>query len=288
VRRNEFQSFFELYSAANSYFKNNNESLDLRILAEVEHYIVSMVLWNERFFIPCLLPENNKERIAEFFRLLCDALVTTRKKLQVEIPKWANEFRFEEESRIQEKKAGLLEEIRKIDDEINKYERYKRILIFDNDSLVDSVSEVFERGFSLKTDTYDELKEDLKIIDEKDKPIIFVEIKGVNRGVKREDINQTDSHRERAGLPADFPSILIMNTHIKNSRTLAEKNQDVAKEQVEYANKINVLVLRTYDLLGLLRLHLAKKISQGEVLEILTTKSGWLKVIDQQVQVVTE
>ncbi len=44
--------------------------------------------------------------------------------------------------------------------------------------------------------------------------------------------NRIDTHRERAGLSPDFPTVIFINTHIKNARTLEEKDKDVPAEQV--------------------------------------------------------
>ena len=288
VKRNEFLKFFEIYGAANSYFSNHNSQIDMRVLAKVRGDAVSIVLSDKMFVIPCLLPENISDRIEEFFCLLSDALISTRKKLHVEIPDWVNEFKFETELALLEERSRLLAEAEDKDAQIIQFERYKRILLFDGDMLVDCVGEVLRKGFGLKTDTHDELKEDLKILDDEGQPIIFLEIKGTNRGLKREHVNQTDSHRERAELPVDFPTILIVNTHIKNSRNLTEKDQDLPAEQVRHAAKTNVLVLRTYDLLKLLKLHLTGQLSREIVLELLTKNSGWLRVTDEKAEVETE
>jgi len=288
TKRDEFIRFFDVYGAANTHFKNLNGNVDLRVIAEFRGRVVSFALFDNSFFIPCLLPDNNSERVEEFFRLLSDALASTRKKLQVEIPSWVSEFKFAQEEPLIENRVQLLTEVEHIDSKLRELNQFKRVLVCDGDALVDCVRDVFSLGFRVKVDGIDELREDLKLLNDKNDPLFFIEVKGTNRGVKREHINQADSHRERADLPPDFPALLIMNTHIKNSRTLSEKNQDIAFEQVTHARKSNVLILRTYDLLGLLKMHLAEKIGLDEVKVLLATNSGWLRVVDQDIQVLPE
>ena len=124
----------------------------------------------------------------------------------------------------------------------------------------------------------DEFKEDLKIVNDDNEPLVFVEVKGTNRGVKREYVNQTDSHRERAGLKSTFPSLLVINTHIKNSASIKDKDQIIPDDQIKYAARIGVLIVRTLDLLFLLR-HLSNgKVSQHEVVDLFLNNVGWLKV----------
>jgi hypothetical protein len=287
-KRDEFLRFLNIYGAANSHFKNHNNHLDWKVIAEINGRVTAFLLFDSSFFIPCLIPDNNPERIQEFFRLLADALISTRKKLNVEIPTWVAEFEFKEESELRETRNALFAEMEHIDTKMRELNQLKRILVSDGDALVEGVRDVFSLGFGLKVDGIDELKEDLKILDKDNQPLLFIEVKGTNRGVKREHINQADSHRERSSLSPEFPTLLIMNTHIKNSRSLSEKNQDVAQEQVSHARRINVLVLRTYDLLELLKMHLSGHVQLEETISLLTTNSGWLRVVDQEIHVLPE
>jgi len=202
------------------------------------------------------------------------------------VPAWADRFQFGEELELKEKKNTILKEAEKIDEQLGLFQGFKKVLLFDGDLLVDAVIEVFRNGFGFKIDATEEYKEDIKILDPNGKPIIFAEIKGTNAGVKREHINQADSHRERAGLPSEFPVILIINTNIKNSRNLTEKDQPVSSEQIQHACKNNILILRTIDLLRLLRSRMDGKISDKQVNELIKNNSGWLMFSDDNWKVV--
>lgn len=275
-KRDEFKKFFELYGAACTRFIIHNEGLNSRTLATVNHQAVSMVLCDDIFFTPSLIPAH--ERLEEYFFMLGEALSSCRNKILTEIPSWVDGFQFNEEKEISTKKIALTEEIEKIDKQSETLNKFKSILVAADDNLVDAVADVFRNGFGLPVDDTDEFKEDLKVLSADNKPIIFAEIKGTNAGIKREHINQADSHRERAGLAANFPCLLIMNTHIKNSRNVDEKDKSVADEQIRHAVNTNVLILRTLDLLYLLKAYLEGEVSQEEILSLLTTSKGWLKV----------
>jgi hypothetical protein len=198
-------------------------------------------------------------------------------EFRVDVPLWVSRFSFEKESKLTEKREHLLAEVENINSEILKYSQYKKILLGSGDILVEHVACVLRDGFSFKINSDDELKEDLKILNDKNEPLIFVEIKGTNRGVKREYINQTDSHRDRAGLDSTFPSLLLINTHIKNSASIEEKDQIVPDDQVKHAVKSGVLILRTLDLLYLLGHIDSGNISQQELIEIFRNNVGWLR-----------
>jgi len=235
-------------------------------------------LFDSEFFIPSLLPENTEERIYEYFSLLAESLASSFNKLRIEVPSWVAQFSFEKELTISEKKQQLLKEIENINKSLANYSQYKKILIGSGEVLVEHVAAVLKNGFSFNINSDDELKEDLKILNENNEPIIFVEVKGTNRGVKREYINQTDSHRDRAGLDASFPSLLLINTHIKKSVSLEDKDQAISEDQIKHAVKIGVLILRTLDLLFLLKQKDNGTISQQEIIELFTNNVGWLRV----------
>jgi len=275
--RDEFTKFLELYGAASSSFRNYSKEPDWRIIARFRSSVVGMILFDREFFIPSLLPENTDDQILEYFTLLAEALTSSFNKLRVEIPLWLAQYSFEKEKALAEKKQQLQEEIENIDTSMSKYTQFKKILLGSGDILVEHVATVFKDGFSFKINSEDEFKEDLKIINDDNEPIIFVEVKGTNSGVKRQYVNQTDSHRDRAGLGADFPSLLLINTHIKKSVSIEEKDQPIPEDQIKHAVKIRVLILRTLDLLFLLRHMDNGKISQEEIYEIFCNSVGWLK-----------
>ena len=87
-------------------------------------------------------------------------------------------------------------------------------------------------------------------------------------------------------MPADFPSILVINTHIKNARSIDEKDQQIATEQIKHAVKNNVLILRTLDLLRLLNLKFNRDIQKNQIISLLTTNAGWLKVSEDKWEII--
>lgn len=277
-KRSEFDRFLKLYGAAHTTFSNNNEDLLLRPLATFHNKIVGMVIGDNLFYVPVLLP--SKDHIHEFISLLIQAIIATRSKLVNEIPEWAEKYIIKDEAYLNSEKTQALEKIEDIDSKLRQLDRFKTILVHGDENLVDSVSYTLKNGFGINVNKVDEFREDLKILDDAGDVSVLCEIKGVNRGVTREHINQTDNHRERAGLPPTFPAILIINTNMKNARSIEDKNQDIAGEQVSHAKKMNVLILRTIDLLRLLHAFLIGRVDKGQILQLLSSSRGWLKVGD--------
>ena len=275
---NEFTRFLELYGAGSSHFINYNNEVELREIANCGQSILGMVLFDNEYFIPSLVPENTIDRITEYFFLLSEALTSSYNKLRVEIPLWASKFCFEKESILNAEKDRLIQVIEGIDNELAKYGQYKKVLIGGGEALVESVATLLKDGFRFKIDYTEEFKEDLKIISADKVQLVFIEVKGTNRSVIREHINQTDSHRERAELDSTFPSLLVINTHIKNSKSIEDKDKSINEDQLKHAVKMRVLIVRTLDLLYLLRHMDNGKISQQEIIELFCHKVGWLRV----------
>lgn len=278
VKRNEFTAFLKLYGAARSYFKDLNREMELQTIATVGDRTVGFVLGGKEFFVPSLVPENVPVKIDEYFCSLADALTSTVNKLATEVPGWVNAFKFPEEQNLLERQEVLAAEGKQLDERLAIFEQFKRVLVADGDQLVKAVTHVLEDGFGFKVDDIDEYREDLKIVDAEGKPVVFAEVKGTNAGVKREHVNQADSHRERAGLAVEFPTVLIVNTHIKNARTLEEKDKPVPGEQIAHAARNKVVILRTLDLLGLVALVNKGAMPAENVLGLLRGAGGWLRV----------
>jgi hypothetical protein len=278
----------DLFGAANSWFEAVGK-WNLKSIATAEGKLAGMIFGRQTFCVPSQIPEATRDKIAEpnprtkeFFELLTDGLVSVVRKQAVAIPEWADAYKFDKERDALARKDTITEEMSRLEAEIDSFRRCKWILINDGDDLVDAVKHVLETGFGFRVESVEEFREDMKLLGEDNKPLLFVEVKGTNRGVKREHVNQADSHRERSGLAPTFPSILIMNTSIKNARSLAEKDEPVASEQVEHAKRHNILILRTLDLLRLMGLHSRGAITSAEVQGLLTTGAGWLKGTDDE------
>ena len=287
---NEFKRFLELFGAASSFFTNYNQTIDFYLLASdlIYNKPVGMILNRSEYYLPSLIPDSRIEVIQEYFEILVDAITSVHNKLHQAVPEWVAAFKFDEEPRLMDKRASLMDKVENIDQRIDKLTKFKAALVHSGAELVADVSAALEAALGIKVDAIDDFREDIKLIGDDGKALAVCEIKGINRGIKRENINQTDSHRERSGFDEGFPAILIANANIKHARSIAEKEQEVDPEQVRHAVNMRILVMRTIDLLGLLRLVLAGKLTQLEACDLVLLKVGWLRVQSDEVQIVTD
>jgi len=274
----EFKRFLEVFGAANTFFKNHNDALECNVLAKVGNAEVGLILERSEYFLPSLVPDPRPDVVTEYFELLIDAITSVHNKLHVVVPEWATAFEFIEEVSLSKERASLLGGLSRIDQRLEQLNGFKAALVQTGPELVSNVTAMLVAALGTKVDATEEFREDVKLIGEDGKVIAVCEIKGINRSVKRENINQTDSHRERSGFDETFPALLIANTNIKAARSLAEKNQDIAVEQVKHAVHMRVLIMRTIDLLGLLRLVLCGKQTPETARTLVLSTIGWLQV----------
>jgi hypothetical protein len=286
IKSDEFRPFLKLHGAANSYFEHYNSNIDWRVIAEASGHCTGMIINRNNYFLPSLIPDDRPEIIAEYFTLLAQGLISSYNKLHITVPDWVKSFEFHEEERLVKEKGELLGRINEIEDRETKLNQFKSILVLTGDDLAEAVGQVFSDGLKIRVDNKDELREDFKLLNSSSDPICLCEVKGVNKGVKREHINQADSHRERSGFNESFPSVLIANTHIKNSRSVDEKDQEIAQEQIHHAVKMDILILRTIDLLELARLFLNEKISTDQLISLITENKGWLRIESEKISVI--
>ncbi len=254
------------------------------MLAKVDHAPVGLLLNQAEYFLPSLVPDARPDVVNEYFELLVDAITSLHNKLHQAVPEWVGAYQFHEEAALLEERAALLSRVSGIDRRLEQLTRYKASLVHTGPELVTDVSAILEATLGTKVDAVDEFREDVKLIGDDGKVLGVCEIKGINRGVKRENINQTDSHRERSGFAEGFPALLVANTNIKSARSIAEKEQDVASEQVKHAVHMRVLIMRTIDLLGLLRLVLAGKLTTQDARSLVLSNVGWLRVQSDDIQ----
>lgn len=287
IKSDEFRDFLKVYGAANSYFENYNSNLDWRVIAQASRKCSGMIISRNNYFLPTLIPDNRPEIVEEYFTLLVNGLTSSYNKLQISIPEWVKSFKFDEESSLVEEEQVLLTQLQELRERNDTLEQFKSSLAMTGEDLVESLISVFTEGFGILVDGTDELREDFKLLNNESEPFCLCEVKGVNKGVKREHINQADSHRERSGYDEKFPSLLIVNTHIRNARSVEEKDQEIAEEQIRHAVSMNILILRTIDILGLLRMFLGGTLNRNALEALLVKNSGWLRIKNATYEVIT-
>lgn len=287
--RDEFKSYLADYGVTQAYFELYGIASQIKPICTLNSNscLVGLIFNDSVFILPCLAVDKDEKSTVKLFDTVAKAIVATLPKLAQEIPAWVDhDFVFQEEKRLLTELKKQKEILSDIETEIATYKNFKGALIFGHDSLVANIGYVLENFLQIKVSRIEEYKEDLKLL-QNGKLIAIAEVKGVNSGVQREQINQVDSHRERQGLAPGFPALLIINTKMA-ATSLKDKDLLVASEQIKKAVNDKVLIVRTLDLLNLIKLVEISKISKDEILRIFKEEHGWLKATEEMFEIMKE
>ena len=123
----------------------------------------------------------------------------------------------------------------------------------------------------------DEIYEEDFWIIEHNKETLIIEVKGLDKNLKRQHISQLDEHRAAREKPDDFPALLIVNS-FNRARSLKEKDRNISTNEIKKAVRTNILILRTLDLCSAYYLMERKELDPKELLKIIKTERGWLNV----------
>lgn len=280
---NEFIKYHESFGVAKTgFFINPNPyttNRDCKPLISFNKRYCSGFEWRkQKFFLPFHTTTFTRENLERLTRLVADAVIAYKAKNDKVVPEWVGSFQFSTEAELENKIEALLEETEMLDSALGAWKDYKSILCTSGDHLKETAVTILSQFFGLEIDPLDEGREDAKIIEEK-AAVALIEIKGTNKGIKREYINQVDSHRERNGLNNTTPGILLINNEMDIEVIEVKLGTSVPQEHIAHAKNLNILIIRTVDLLFFMK-HWEvtdKETRKRDFLGYIRSGGGWLK-----------
>jgi hypothetical protein len=165
--------------------------------------------------------------------------------------------------------------LERLEAELEQYNAKKDILFLRGDALTNRLCDWIPANLHIRTSRTEEFIEDLMLVGADTTPFALCEVKAVNGNVQRDHVYQVAKHRAERGKPEEFPALLIANT-FADTATVQER-QPVGANEIMIAAKNNVLIVRTLDLLFLSDQIERRLVARGELLELITTESGWLR-----------
>ena len=158
---------------------------------------------------------------------------------------------------------------------------YKSMLIETGDKLVEIVFNTLQEILGVDLSHFvDEKKED--VLFKKDSITYIGEIKGINGGIGNSHISQVDNHKslyedklqEEGAQEESIKKLLIIND--QRSKPLNER-EPIHQNQINKANKEDVLIIRTSDLLNILEKYRQSKLDREEIFKKLATQTGQIQ-----------
>ncbi len=207
-------------------------------------------------------------------------------------PEWFNDIKILDDVDIENEVSQIEEEITKLqkkkENKLIKLEENKEIkrVLYQTDKKLQTIvikmlNEILEYE---DKEFIDEMEEDYRIC--KGKNTFLIETKGLLRNVNRNDISKTDCHvqiyidkLEEEGKDQDKEKVKVKGIFIvANQRNRRIEERDKLPEgQITLAEKYNILIIRTEQLLKLYEDFINKKIKTQEIIELFKTQIGEFK-----------
>ncbi len=247
-KASEFRIYLDRFGIAQTQFSVKDGLQTSKILAHVSEAAVAFETGGQFFFLPFFTTKRDGKELVDALSLTVGSILEYKRKNDIYLPAWVSKLQFKAEAKIRLEVQKVERQLVKLTEEVGKWEKYKAILCTSGSNLNTIVVEVLRDFFGLDLKSEEKYIEDAVIYDHTGKPIFVVEIKGVNGGIKREQINQVDSHRERLGFGSDIPGLLVINDFMDVENFDERKAKSFDPQNLTHARNNNVKILRTVTL----------------------------------------
>lgn len=268
-KADEFAEYLHDFGICRTTFSNPREKHKPRVLASRGTGIAAAELLGQFFFLPLPSIHRSIPEIKKLSTKCVDAVLDYKRRNDLHLPPWIENIEFHSEKVLREEINKLEKQIIERREDLSKWRRYKGILSASGRTLSSVVVELLRDYFGLTLKSKEEFVEDA-IIYEADKPSFVVEIKGVNAGLKRDHVNQVDSHRERLNILPEVPGLLIINDFSDINELAERKAKTFDDLHISHAEKLNIKILRTTTLLEIVQAFEFEKNRSTKFLQLLS------------------
>lgn len=252
-KSDEFSDYLHDFGISRTTFWNARDDHKPRALAVINNGgFVGAELVGKIFFLPLPSIKKAKPELIKLVTKCTEAVLEYKRRNDLHLPTWVENFEFQTEKKLHTEVVDLEKQIIQKQEELSKWRKYKGILSASGKSLNGLVVEILRDYFKLDLHSKEEFVEDA-VIRDGNKPLFVVEIKGVNGGLKRDHVNQVDSHRERLGISPEVLGLLIINDFTDIDGLAERKAKAYDKLHVDHAEKLNIKILRTTTLIEIIR-----------------------------------
>lgn len=267
---------------ADFYFDSQYIESKNIVLVSSKSKKITTIKVNNNLYYTTLNISNSSEKLEEFLQ---KTKISSIEK--IEIPKWLEDVNILDDSTIKES----LSEIERIIDEkqsqknnemlrLEKNNKIKSILYETDKILQNQVIEVLNEMLDYNDDNFiDEMEEDFRI--KKENITFIVETKGLKRNIAGTDVSKTFNHvlmyeekLQEIGKKENVKGIFIVATQRDRCLQEREKTPD---RQISIAERNNILIIRTEELLKLFEAFRNKKIKTEEIIKIFNEQIGEFK-----------
>lgn len=286
TRRSEFKSFLDDVGATQIEFLET--AIDDIICSIDDRHVVGFSKRIENgllLYIPCVWGAKDPSYTVDRLKKLVAGLIAYSARRILEPPSYLAGPQFAKE-RVARQEIDRIqkEELAPLEKAVKYYSKMKSILWLGNNSLVSAVNE-FLRNFGFQTYVDEICEEDLWIV-EKEKKLVIIEVKGLNKNLTRRDIAKLDEHREAREVP-DLTGLLIANTFMV-ADSIEVKDQPFPPNVIKKAVSSRLLITRTLDLCRIYdQLEKLGTRPSNVLLKTMIGRIGWLTFKDGRIKIMS-
>lgn len=278
LKRSEFKNYFEKWGSSKNIFSHYGETKFDDIIYHVSDLALGFLEdFNKGMliYLPCQRNLSNMDDLANLFKTLIDNLITYVTRIRTELPDFAKEPFFEEETKIYGELKEMEQKVQDIKCALKPYYTAKVLAFASEYELQKLVPKFLNDEFGIPTLQNETYNEDFWLLDSDGKKIAICETKSYVKGFSKSGVYDVFNHREYHKLDDTFPAILFVNVNL-NAAGWKQKLSPIAPQDYQVATSNNVLVVRIEDILFMWDAFKKNKITKEEIIKILTTNKGWL------------
>lgn len=279
TRDSEFEHYVNSYGEPTTVFEvPRDPRIEKRVIVELTNgAAVGLEFDHQLFFLPFRPKEKQWPTAMSIAKTVSQAISSYRRNRVIEIPDWVDEIRFQNEEALYLKINAALENVNRLESELESWRDYKGILTTSGIPLKSRVIAILENFFGLRIDGLEGDHEEAVIKGDDDVPLVMFQTKSADEYLPKIWCDELNFHKTLHELPESIAGVLFVNMD-KSSHWLSSRiSKTVAPDIVEYAEKHDVLIVRSIDLLFLMQQLENNPRRKNLLLEILASGGGWLK-----------
>jgi hypothetical protein len=231
-----------------------------------------------------ILPYQPSASLWVMLERLVGAVLEHREGMHLTIPPFFETLRVPGEEEVVDGIAAAREELERLEGQRAALTRHKHLVgHFSSEQLerlvIEELNLVFSGTGVQARDVEERYVEDFELVDATGARKALGESKAAGGGVGLSHVDQVNSHRsELFDATADeLAGLLVVNT-FRNDDVANRRRESVNERVVRHARRMNVLILRSWDLYQLAVRRLAGQDDGADVLGALVGGGGWLEV----------
>lgn len=252
VKAPSFMTYAERYAHIKTVI-NPSEEISFRELVSSSHGMAGVCISENVFFLPFFQGYKTSNPVIDPIESIVLSIIELSSSPSMELPDWVNDFEFEQESLLSRESRKLKVQLQGIQTNLSKIKSWKAVLSSSGQNLRNINMDILESFFSLTVRNARESSEAFELVGPDNERVAFCRSLSLPADLKRKYINQMDNYREAQSMDPETPGLLLLNDHTQLNKLDHKTGTDIPDSMVDLARFQNILIIRSMDLLFLMK-----------------------------------